>query len=124
MTSRRFQGSVQQASAIGLSYSACGCTQMLSDFLTLHYASRLAISHTATARSFYHYVAAATRVLVAVNFSTSSSVVIADLRVHSLKISFITLLASPPLDCSHIFLSSFPDQGWLHEGLGGGMVGS
>ena len=41
MTSRRFQGSVQQASAIGLSYSACGCTQMLSH---LHHASLLAIS--------------------------------------------------------------------------------
>ena len=36
MTSRRFQGSVQQASAIGLSYSACGCTQMLSDFFPTH----------------------------------------------------------------------------------------
>ena len=61
---------------------------MLSDFLVLHYASLLAISHTATTRSFYPYVVAATRVLVAVNFSTSSSVVIADLRVHSLEISY------------------------------------
>ena len=53
MTSRRFQGFVQQASAIGLSYSACGCTQMLQIFFAFHYASLLALQPTGTAGSFY-----------------------------------------------------------------------
>ena len=70
-------------------------------FATLHYASLLALEPTGTACSFYPNVAAATQMLVAVFFFSSSLLISGYIYSVTDKYYIHYVVDIPPLDYSH-----------------------